>query len=219
MAKKLCCGFKVPELKGGKRVRRLAAPPFRWNKRVLTWAMGARLLHGLNQTEQERIFVESYRLWAAASGLIFTPIIEPVVLTDITISFKPLPSDMLGQAVGPVGDDRPAYLHLNSAIAWTPGLLAAVHAHETGHNLGLRHSANPKSLMYEYVSEAIKTPQPEDIERVGALYGMPPPKHEIVLRFTKPVPRHRVVRQGDKRPARNWIRLDFEAPPPPASIK
>jgi predicted Zn-dependent protease len=62
-------------------------------------------------------------------------------------------------------------LRLDAEQTWTEDLLRLVAAHELGHLLGLGHTATPGQLMSDSVPDTVRTPQPEDIQRLRALWS------------------------------------------------
>ncbi|XP_074535911.1 matrix metalloproteinase-20 [Halichoeres trimaculatus] len=155
----------------------------RWNKNVITYSIGT-YTRDLPRNTVDSLIDSAFSVWAQASGLTFVR--SHTHNADIMVKFVTYehgdlypfdgPRGTLAHAFGPgmgVGGDT----HFDDDEDWTAGEtgfdLFAVAAHEFGHALGLKHSRNPKSLMYP----TYKSPRPanilssEDVANINALYG------------------------------------------------
>lgn len=84
----------------------------------------------------------------------------PVCGGDVAVSLADLEDDQAGQASWLVDDDGGYYRcaiivapHGPNGKPWPFRLLCAVVVHEVGHLAGMKHSANPRSVMYPRCSE------------------------------------------------------------------
>lgn len=91
---------------------------------------------------------------------------------DIRVAGVPLTAD-LGAAVPPdpfVSGTLAGDVFLNTDAAFTAGSLYAVALHEVGHVLGMAHSTDPKSVMFDPLNPA-GTPTAGDVAALRVLYG------------------------------------------------
>uniref|UniRef100_A0A8C2ZJE6 Matrix metallopeptidase 20b (enamelysin) n=1 Tax=Cyclopterus lumpus TaxID=8103 RepID=A0A8C2ZJE6_CYCLU len=130
----------------------------RWNKNVITYSI-ARYTRDLPRNTVDSLVQSAFSVWARASSLTFVRSRSrnaDIVVEFVTAAHGDLypfdgPRGTLAHAFGPglgVGGDT----HFDDDEHWTAGEtgfnLFVVAAHEFGHALGLKHSRNPKSLMY-----------------------------------------------------------------------
>lgn len=123
----------------------------------------------------ERAAREACRLWTD-TGLITVEFRESGG-GDLTISFErgvhgpctPFGRDTTIAHTGPCGPAN--FLHLDGEREWSADLLQRTLAHEIGHALGLGHSADPSSLMFEDESRSRRVPTASDLAGLASLYG------------------------------------------------
>jgi hypothetical protein len=113
---------------------------------------------------------------------------------DIRVGATPLTSGVLAHAYYPPPlagfQSAPGDVHFNSDLPWVddphdsamdPGYdFYTVALHELGHSLGLKHSADPNSVMYPWYSGGRRDLTEDDIRTIRKVYGIgspcvPPP--------------------------------------------
>uniref|UniRef100_A0A8C2ZJI2 Matrix metallopeptidase 20b (enamelysin) n=1 Tax=Cyclopterus lumpus TaxID=8103 RepID=A0A8C2ZJI2_CYCLU len=155
----------------------------RWNKNVITYSI-ARYTRDLPRNTVDSLVQSAFSVWARASSLTFVRSRSrnaDIVVEFVTAAHGDLypfdgPRGTLAHAFGPglgVGGDT----HFDDDEHWTAGEtgfnLFVVAAHEFGHALGLKHSRNPKSLMYPTYkpSRSANLLSREDVANINALYS------------------------------------------------
>ena len=106
---------------------------------------------------------------------------DEIVSGDLTEDFcgNPYPDNTLAYATwrSDDGDTVDAGMVFNEAFDWGPNGLEPVYAliHELGHTVGLAHIPNESpSIMNPNYNEAWSQLQPQDIDNLVFLYGLPP---------------------------------------------
>ena len=128
---------------------------------------------GADADRAAAIVREAWRVWEA---------VGPLRAVEVSASQRPhvviraerLDGPSGAPAHGQLGPPREGVmleLRLDAEQTWTEDLLRLVAAHELGHLLGLGHTATPGQLMSDSVPDTVRTPQPEDIQRLRALWS------------------------------------------------
>lgn len=124
-------------------------------------------------------------VWTSVSGLK-----DGGCGSDVTIAYTPdIPGSPIGLASWSTNFDG-SLAHCNILIENSYATNLLVHAHETGHCLGLDHTSVPNALMYYALSPSTTLMQ-DDINAIQTLYGQPSgatPTPTPVVFDTPPVP-------------------------------
>ncbi|XP_041920617.1 collagenase 3 isoform X1 [Alosa sapidissima] len=183
----------------------------RWKKNKVTFGIG-RYTSDMPAHVVDSLISSAVAVWGRASLLTFVRSYSDKA--DIMVDFTygghgdsfPFdgPGGTLAHAFGP-GEGLGGDIHFDDDEYWSAGSkgfnLFLVAAHEFGHALGLRHSRDPKSLMYPvYRSQAQKVLlSSEDIINLNALYASQRQRPQPPSRFVWP-PRFRLFYPGSRLP-------------------
>ncbi len=159
----------------------------KWHKQEILYYHEA-YVDGIPPSVQEDIVATAYGRWARVCGLKIG-CTRDLSKADIILSTGrgprnqfDGPGNTLAWAYLPPGDDRQLMLLYDLDENWAASVTGAprevlldnVTCHEGGHTLGLEHSMVPQALMSAYYSQTIFEPiNPDDIDRIIALYGPP----------------------------------------------
>ncbi|KAL2096443.1 hypothetical protein ACEWY4_008591 [Coilia grayii] len=155
----------------------------RWKKNKVTFGIG-RYTSDMPAHVVDSLIHSALAVWGSASQLTFVRSYSDTA--DIMVDFTrgdhgdsfPFdgPGGTLAHAFGP-GEGIGGDVHFDDEEYWSAGSkgfnLFLVAAHEFGHALGLRHSRDPKSLMYPVYRSQVDRAllSSEDIMNLNALYG------------------------------------------------
>lgn len=92
---------------------------------------------------------------------------------DLRVGGVPMAGSELGQGAPPdpfLSGTLAGDVFFNTSAAFTPDSLYAVALHEIGHAVGLGHSTDPRSVMFNHLN-GNPTPAASDVVAVRALYG------------------------------------------------
>ena len=157
----------------------------KWDKKHLKYFFLNRDTEELALSSWDLQFKLAFKSWSDICGMTFNQV-DNIFDCDIVFSVgnKPSegfgePGDVLAWAELPRSKKFSGLLLSKFDVAekWTlkkennSFVLRAVAAHEIGHLLGLRHSADKSALMYPYYNPNTVTPQKDDISRIRKLYG------------------------------------------------
>ena len=157
-----------------------------WGKIAITYYF----INGTDKISSNReqdLIRAAFNLWGDQTPLTFSEVSDPSQ-ADILIGWAERehgdgdpfdgPGDVLAHASYPNPyDNRKVFLHFDDAEKWVDSEtqnidLLTVAAHEIGHNLGLDHSNDPKSLMYPSYSGPHRFLGADDIAGIQSLYGL-----------------------------------------------
>ncbi|XP_058839762.1 matrix metalloproteinase-18-like [Topomyia yanbarensis] len=166
---------------GSKKSSKKADDVMKWNKQSLTYRI-ENFPRGKAPEPIRRLLTKAFSEWSKVTNLDFQEVDDDD--SDIEIGFGGKvhrqrgdkctfdDSQTLAHAYYPeVGD-----IHFNSQYFFegdtslTDFLDTALH--EIGHSLGLEHSRSKASLMHPTESNGFTEPQPMDVEKIQALYGV-----------------------------------------------
>ncbi|KAL8191069.1 UNVERIFIED_CONTAM: hypothetical protein K2H54_067347 [Gekko kuhli] len=159
------------------------SPDFaRWEDRVVTYRI-LKYTQKLPHADVDEIIKNAFEVWSNHTCLVFKQSwnasdIEIMFATGIHADDCPFDEESGVLAHASV-DGNKAFIHFDEAEEWTKDFsginLYAIAVHELGHVLGLKHSSNQESLMYNYFGEPNTTFSllQDDIDGIQALHGKP----------------------------------------------
>jgi len=159
----------------------------KWEKKELTWRVTKFSTQGMPKELVNESLRRAFFIWEKHADIKFVWVEEGV--PDLEIRWEvgdhgdgdPFDGSggTLAHAFFPQGDRLSGDLHFDDQEIWTLGTgavgvnLTQAAAHEIGHSLGLDHSSDSSALMapvYRGYKEEFDL-QPDDIEKIQALYG------------------------------------------------
>jgi len=174
---------------GNKTARFVPTGPI-WQRSHLTYRITKYSKHHLTRAKIDKEFRKAFALWEKVTNLQFSQKMSGGV--DIEISFEEYSHPPFGLPPkehvpfdGPGSDlahawppgDYPGFLgdiHMDDSESWhTRGNdLLQVATHEIGHSLGLTHSGNRNTIMFDFhIPMTTVHLTSEDVERIQQLYG------------------------------------------------
>jgi len=177
----------------GNRTTRYVRTRPKWQKRDLTYRITKYSKHRLTQAQIDKEFRKAFAMWERVTNLRFR---KTSGRADIEIRFEVYshppfapnvhsPFDGPSGAGGTVlahafdpgnwGNGLGGDIHMDDSETWTVGFnndLLQVATHEIGHSLGLDHSDNRNTIMFNtHIPMTTVHLTSEDVERIQQLYG------------------------------------------------
>jgi hypothetical protein len=100
--------------------------------------------------------------------------------------FEPTPDNMVARSQFPDRRDFQGWIVFNPAVTLTPAESYRISVHEIGHMLGLKHSANTRSVMYDLDLECSQELDAADMASLRAHHKLRVSVLTQTVKFTRP---------------------------------